>query len=354
MTALADVTVAVLVDGDALWPGSHRLRAGHSEGHLVRALRRLVGRVVVEPFESIARLTSWVYAVQPDLVFNMTEHADGDRHKDVHVCAALDLHGIPYTGPGPKGLMLCRDKAISKLVAARHGFVSPPFFEVDARSPRLPRDLALPLVVKPRDGDSSEGISQSSLVRTREALERRIALLGRAGSPAVICEAFVGGREMVVGVVGRRVMPPRELIIGGNGGGPPPRLWSSRMKHDAAYRRRWHGRLDFADLTPHQLRTLRDAVLTTFEALAMRDFGRFDVKLTPAGEWAFLEANPNPALVPHHRSFSGTWAALSYDEMIAAIVRGALARAESNVGVTPRRLAARSSPRFPGGGARGD
>jgi len=327
MSALAGATVAVLVDGDAIVPGTHRLRAGHSEGHLARALRRLVGSVVVEPFDGIARLTAWLQAVRPDLVFNMTEHADGDRHKDVHICAALDLHGIPYTGPGPKGLMLCRDKAVSKLIAARHGFVAPRFFVVDARSPRLPRDLPLPLVVKPRDGDSSEGISQSSLVRTREALERRVALLGRAGSTAVICEAFVGGREMVVGVVGRRLMPPRELIVGGNGGGPPPLLWTSRLKHDAAYRRRWHARIDFARLAPGQRHALRDAALATFEALEMRDFGRLDVKLAPAGQWAFLEANPNPALVPHHRSLSGTWAGMSYDEMIASIVRGALARA---------------------------
>lgn len=326
MTALADATVAVLVDGDAIAPGSRRLRAGHSEGHLVRALRRLVGSVVVEPFDGIARLTAWVNEVRPDLVFNMTEHADGDRHKDVHICAALDLHGIAYTGPGPKGLMLCRDKAVSKLIAARHGFVAPRFFEVDARSPRLPRELPWPLVVKPRDGDSSEGIAQSSLVRTQEALAQRIALLGRAGARALICEAFVGGREMVVGVVGRRLMPPRELIIGGNGGGPPPRLWSSRLKHDAAYRRRWHARIDFARLQPRQLHALRDATLATFEALEMRDFGRLDVKLTPDGQWAFLEANPNPALVPHHRSFSGTWAAMSYDRTVSAILRSALAR----------------------------
>jgi D-alanine-D-alanine ligase len=328
MKTLAGVTVAVLVDADGVVPGTRRLRAGHGERHLVRALRRLVGSVAVEPFDGIARLGAWLTAARPDLVFNMTEHADGDRGKDVHICAALDLHGVPYTGPGPKGLMLCRDKAVSKLIAARHGFVAPPFLEVDARAPRLPRDLPLPLVVKPRDGDSSEGISQASLVRTREALERRIAWLGRAGYPSVICEAFVAGREMVVGVVGRRLMPPRELVIGTNGGGPPPRLWSSRLKHDRQYRRRWHARIGFARLAPRQLHALREAALATFAALEMRDFGRFDVKLTPDGRWTFLEANPNPALVPNHRSFSGTWAAMNYDAMIAAIVRSALGRAD--------------------------
>ena len=326
MTTVREATVAVLVDREVVLPQSNRLQPGETEAHLVRALRRIVRRVVVEPFRGAGRLASWLRATKPDLVFNMTEHADGDRRKDAHICALLDLHGTPYTGPGPKGLMLCRDKAVSKLIAERHGFVVPRFFEVDARSPRLPGDLALPLVVKPRYGDSSEGISQSSLVRTREALERRIETLRSTGSSDVICEAFVGGREMVVGVVGPRLMPPRELIIGENGGGPAPTILSSLLKHDAAYRRRWHVRMAFARLAPGELRALRDAALSTFEALEMRDFGRLDVKLTPSGQWTFLEANPNPALVPDRRSFSKTWTGMSYDEMIAAIVRGALAR----------------------------
>jgi len=326
MTALRGAHVAVLVDRDAVLPGTNVLTPGHSEHHLVGALRRLAVGVTVMPFLGAARLTSWLHATQPDLVFNMTEHVGGDRNKDAHICAILDLHGIAYTGPGPKGLMLCRDKAVSKLIAERHGFVVPRFVEVDVRAPRWPRELPLPAVVKPRYGDSSDGISQSSLVRSRSALLRRVRMLGRAGSPDVICEAFVEGREMVVGVVGRHLMPPRELLVGGHGHGTPPAIFSARMKHDAGYRRRWGVRIEFARLTGPELRALRDAALGTFQALEMRDFGRFDVKLTPEGRWAFLEANPNPALVPHRGSFSGTWAGMAYDAMIATIAGSALRR----------------------------
>jgi D-alanine-D-alanine ligase-like ATP-grasp enzyme len=33
---------------------------------------------------------------------------------DYHIVTLLELHGIPYTGSNPKGLVLARDKALNK------------------------------------------------------------------------------------------------------------------------------------------------------------------------------------------------------------------------------------------------
>jgi D-alanine-D-alanine ligase-like ATP-grasp enzyme len=210
--------------------------------------------------------------------------------------------------------MLCRDKAVSKMIASRNGFRVPAFFE------QPPREIPFPVVVKPRDLDSSAGISAASLVTTRAALQRRIDALRRHG--AVLCEEYVEGREMVVGFVGRRVMPVREMILGGR-----ERLFSWRLKHDAEYRKRNGARMITPRLAPRVRRALEDAVLATAEGLEMHDYGRFDVRLTADGAWVFLEANPNPALVPQHRAFSKTWGGIGYDAMIEQIVRSALRRA---------------------------
>ena len=288
--------------------------------------------MVIKPYDGAADLARWIERTRPGLVFNMTEHADGDRNKDGHITALLDLYRLAYTGPGPKGLMLCRDKAVSKLVAQRAGFTVPEFFVVE--SPRLPASIRFPLVVKPRFGDASEGIAQRSLVTDRAALRQRIESLRRRRVHDIICEQYVEGREMLVSMVGRRVMPLRELVIGRSDSPRTPRIFSDRLKHDWRYRRRWSVRMEAARLTPEQQRRIVVIARRAAAALELRDYGRFDVKLSPAGEWVFLEANPNPALVPYERSFSGAWPAREYHSLIAQITRGALRRAAAH---RPRR-----------------
>jgi D-alanine-D-alanine ligase len=319
------LTVAVLVDKNILVPGTTRFMAGEGDRRVVAALRRLVEKVVVGPYTDVAGLIEWLGDVRPDLVFNLTEQADGDRRKDAHICSLLELLKLPYTGTGPRSLMLCRDKAVSKLIAAREGFKTPDFFVVNASAPRLPPEIKFPLVVKPRFGDASEGITQASLVRNRESLLRQIALLEQNDTEEIICEEFILGREMLVGVVGERVMPVRELIIGRNTA-RKPLIASYKLKHEKASRRRWQVRTDFAELTPEQERKVRGLTRRTCNALDLKDYCRLDLKLTPAGEWVFLEANPNPGLAPFNRSLSGIWSAIDYEKLIEQIMLRALQR----------------------------
>jgi len=322
---LRSLTVAVLVDKEVLVPGTSRFLAGEGDRPVVKALRRLVERVVVGPYTNAAGLFKWIEDVKPDLVFNLTEQADGDRGKDGHICALLELLKLPYTGTGPRGMTLCRDKAISKLIAAREGFKTPEYFVLRASAPRLPTRTTFPLVVKPRFGDASEGITQASLVHTKEALLSRIAVLEASDTEDVICEEFIAGREMLVGVLGRRVMPVRELLVG-RGSSSKPQLISYRLKHDKAVRRRWRVRTDFARLTSQQERKVRELTRRTFDALDLRDYGRLDLRLNSSGDWVFLEANPNPGLTPFNRSLAGIWSGIDYEKLIEQITIQAIRR----------------------------
>jgi D-alanine-D-alanine ligase len=322
---LSHLTVALLVDRQVLFTGTSRFRAGEGLHALVSVLRRNVEKVVVRPYMDVAGLLEWFKDVKPDVVFNLTEHADWDRTKDSHICALLDLLKLPYTGTGPRGMMLCRDKAVSKQIAAREGFKTPEFFVVQASEPRLPSEVMFPLVVKPRFSDGSDGISQASFVRTKEALLQRIAFLQANDAEEIICEEFIAGREMLIGVVGERVMPVREFFIG-RGSRNTPRLVSYRLKHDKVYRRRWSLRTDFAQLKPEQEREVKELTLRTCRALDLRDYSRLDLKLTPTGEWVFLEANPNPSLSPFNRSLSGIWSDIDYEKLVLEILLRALQR----------------------------
>jgi D-alanine-D-alanine ligase len=312
MTPIGRLRVAMLVDREVVAGG--RIRSDATDRHVFASLRRQAAHVALAPFTSAAALFRFLDAERPDVVFNLTEHVGGNRLLDAHVCALLELRGVPYTGAGPKGLTLCRDKALSKLVAARAGFRTPWFFVADDP---IPDDVPFPLIVKPRLGDSSEFVNQASLVTSRRALAQRIAFLRRRKVADIICEEFVGGREMVVGHFCGRTLPPRELVVG-RAGSEATRIFSARLKHLPAHRRRWDVRMGAARLTSSEFGRLEDAVRRTAAALHLRDYGRIDFKLT-GGEFVFMEANPNPPLVPSRGSFAKTWSGENFDALVARI-----------------------------------
>src|SRR6202035_3035851 len=105
--AASRATVLLLVDETVWLPRSGKLLDSVSEAYVERALRSFAGRVVVVPFISVDELLRALDDVAPDVVFNMTQGAHGDRRMDAHVCAVLELRGVAYTGTGPRGLMLC-------------------------------------------------------------------------------------------------------------------------------------------------------------------------------------------------------------------------------------------------------
>jgi len=320
---VSGATVLLLVD-EAVWlPLSGKLLESCAEAPVEQSLRRFTGRVVVQPFTDAAQLLRVLDEIGPDVVFNLTQLANGERRMDAHVCAVLELRDVAYTGTGPRGLMLCRDKALSKTIAAGEGFAVPEFFVVGDGPVRA--QAKFPLVVKPRFGDASEGIGQESLVRTHDALARRVAFLRESGCADIICERFVPGRELAVGIVGERVVLPTLEYVVGRGGRGAPLLACRKLKYDAEFRERWAITTKYAELTVAQSESLVAASLRACAALDVRDYGRLDVKLTPSGEWVFLEANPNPGLRPGHKSFSAA-GEIEFDALIEEIVLRALAR----------------------------
>ncbi|MBH0186662.1 MAG: D-alanine--D-alanine ligase, partial [Nitrospira sp.] len=64
---------------------------------------------------------------KPDIAFNLLEEFDGVSVYDQHVVSYLELLRVPYTGCNPRGLMLARDKAITKKMLSFHRIPYPEF-----------------------------------------------------------------------------------------------------------------------------------------------------------------------------------------------------------------------------------
>lgn len=307
------------------------------EAYLLAELRRQGFQVVVVPFEAaVDAALAELRSLKPGLVFNLTECVDGDRSMDAAIAGLLDLLKMPYTGSGPGGLRLARDKALSKHIVADLGVAIPRYFVIPPKGPiRNPR-VPYPLIVKPQYGDGSDEVRVNSLVKNERQLVQRVRALRKRVHAPLICEEFIEGRDLYVALLadvgksGTEVMPAVELVIGRRGPGAPG-FASYKLKNDGAYRNRWRVRWRVAKLPVNLRRDVETASRAIFHALEQRDYGRIDYRLTPDGRLVFIEANANPDLHPHAMGndvcFAGVrWGTALRRIMLSARARGRLRR----------------------------
>jgi D-alanine-D-alanine ligase len=322
--------VAVLVDeevGARNSSGRFVVDSGCMEAYVVHALRQQHRNVVVVPFDPrITPTIEELRALDPRLVFNLTEWIGGNRRLDAAIAGMLEIMRLRYTGADLRGMQLARDKALAKSIVADLGIAVSRHQIVNGRRP-APGSLAFPVIVKPQFGDASDAISNSAVVRSEAQLSKRIADIRKRSDEPLLCEEFVAGRDLFVALLGNEpdVMPPLELVIGRRAAGAP-RLATFKVKHDAQYRRRWGIRYRPARLEPALAETIRNASRRIFHALNLRDYARIDYRLTPDGRVVFLEANPNPDLTRHTFGRDVCFAGVPYPKLISSIVESALAR----------------------------
>jgi D-alanine-D-alanine ligase len=128
--------------------------------------------------DSLTELRSAIADWKPDIVFNLLEEFDGIVTYDQHVVAFLELLRQQYTGCNPRGLLLSRDKSLSKQLLAYHR-IPTPLFTVFRSGQRVqvPRRLKFPLFVKSTVEDASLGIAQASVVEEVGKLKGRITFV---------------------------------------------------------------------------------------------------------------------------------------------------------------------------------
>ena len=327
--------VALLVDAEAGERKSNGLfvpERSSVEAYLLRELQSQGLRAVMLPFEAGVDVTiSGLRALNPRVVFNLTECVDGDRSQDAAIAGMLDLLKIPYTGSGPGGLRLARDKARSKHIVADLGVAVPRYFVIPSKGPvRNPR-VPYPLIVKPQFGDGSDEVRGNSLVKNERELRERVRVLRRRINAPLICEEFIEGRDLYVALLADvggsdpGVMPAVELVIGRRGAGAPT-FASFKLKNDGAYRSRWRIRWRVAKLSSNLRRDVESASRAIFHALEQRDYGRIDYRLTPDGRLVFIEANANPDLHPHAMGNNVCFAGVEHGAALRRIIAAALAR----------------------------
>jgi D-alanine-D-alanine ligase len=323
--------VALLVDeetGERLKSGRFVPDRGSMEEHILKCLRAHYSNVAVVPFNpDVTRTIMALRALEPGIVFNATEWVDGDRSLDAAITGLLEILKLKYTGSGPTGMRLARDKALSKTIAANFGVEVPRHFVLKPGERVKSDGFAFPMIVKPQFGDGSDEIRRNSVVKNQRQLRERVRIMHRRNKVPLVCEEFIPGRDLYVALLGNRpqVMPAVELVIGKKGASAP-QFATFQLKNDGAYRTRWRIRWRKARLDSKTERKINDASRRIFHALNLRDYGRVDFRLTPDNRLVFIEANPNPDLHPHAMGNNLCFAGVQHADLICAIVEAARRR----------------------------
>ena len=262
---------------------------------------------------------------KPDLVFNLSEAFNGNRDFEPNLTALLQLIGVPFTGAGPLGLQLCKDKGLTKVVLGYHRIRTPRFLVLKKSRPiRSLKKFQFPAFIKPLQLESSEGISQFSYVENeKDALARMKFIHERLEVDAII-EEFIDGREIYVGLLGNEklaVFPPRELFFK-QVPDDEPKFATYRSKWDNEYRKKWGIDSGWAAAIPEPtLRKLNEVCKKIYRLLHIQGYGRIDLRLKENGEIYFIEANPNPSIAKQEDyAMSAGKGGLEYEELIAKIV----------------------------------
>ncbi|MBI2468935.1 MAG: ATP-grasp domain-containing protein [Candidatus Rokubacteria bacterium] len=237
--------------------------------------------------------------VQADLVFNLVEGFGDDDTKEPHVAAYYELLGLRYTGSGPLGLSIAMDKGLTKRILAFHGVQTPMFAVVFRGRLEWAHDIDFPVIVKPSHEDGSIGIGFRALAHSIKELMERIDELHADFNQPVLIEQYIEGREIYVGVLGNskpEAFPLVELDLSHLPKGTP-RIAGTEVKWEEGTRAYRGSKIRVPDdLPPKVVEAIREIAVTSFQALHLRDYARFDFRVTPGHKIYLIEANPNPYL----------------------------------------------------------
>lgn len=215
-----------------------------------------------------------------DLVFLGLHGADGE---DGRLQAIFDVHGIPYTGTGHLGSAVAMNKEAAKKLFAANGIRTPEGKVIN----RYGSDRTypcLPCVVKPKSNGSSVG---TSIAHTPEEFDAALELAFNYEDD-VICERYIKGREIDVGVLCGRALPPIEI-----------RPKSGFFDYKNKYQDGMTDEIcpcDIPERVDKELRSMAEAVC---QALYLEVYARMDfIWETETDKIYCLEANTLPGMTP--------------------------------------------------------
>ena len=262
---------------------------------------------------------------KPHICFNLLEGFDDVTIFDQNVVSHLELLKLPYTGCNPRGLLLARDKSLSKKLLSYHRIPVPESDVARIGKPfRRPKRLSFPLIVKSLTQEASVGISQASVVDSDEKLKERVQFIHDSIGTSAIVEQYIEGRELYVGILGNhtlQALPVWELFFT-NMPADAKRIATDRVKWSVKYQKKYGIDSGVAkELSETRAEGIQHLCKRAYRALELSGYARIDLRLEENGNVWVLEANPNPQIARGEDfAASAEKVGLSYEGVLQRII----------------------------------
>jgi len=317
-------------------PTKHGQRYGPADMAVHDAMRKAfaeLGKFDFRIIEDHGGLFEEVEKFAPDLVVNFCDTGlFNNPDFEIHVATRLEVMGVPYTGAPPRGMLLCYDKQIVRLVAESMGIDVPAERFVPAAAVRDATVETLPALIKPNTADGSVGITKNAVVTTAEEARHYLDWLARElPGRDVLIQEYLPGPEYGLGLIGNpatgyRQLPMLEVDFSKLPGDCAPILsFESKTDPDSPY---WTDiGIVPASLAEERQQALGGRCQALFKRLSLRDYGRFDFRCAADGSVTLMEVNPNPAWgFDAKLALMAGFAGWSYAALMETLVRTAWAR----------------------------
>ena len=240
----------------------------------------------------------------------------GRHGEDGTVQGALELLGIPYTGPGVMASSIAMDKIMTKRLWRAEGLPTPDWRLVSSAAETAQAFAALgaPMIVKPAREGSTLGLTKvTSLGQCEQAY-----VLAAQHDPEVLCEQFIDGDETTCPVLGQGAGAQALPVI---------RIVAPQGNYD--YQNKY-----FTDVTQYhcpsglpQAEELEVQRLTVqaFQSLGCRGWARADIMIRASDRKPFLlEINTSPGMTGHSLvPMSARAVGVSYEQLCLRILASA-------------------------------
>ncbi|MDR1463081.1 MAG: D-alanine--D-alanine ligase [Azoarcus sp.] len=224
---------------------------------------------------------------------------------------ALEIMGIPYTGPGVMASAIGMDKFRTKLIWQAAGLPVPEYAMLDENTDfaAVEKRLGLPLFVKPAREGSSIGV----FMVTEAGKLKDAFLAAREHGSLIMAEKGVMGGEYTVAVLDGETLPIVKIE-------PATAFYD----YEAKYLRDDTRYICPAELPAAKTAEIQAGALKAFRALGGAGWGRVDFLMDEAGKHYFLEINTAPGMTTHSLvPMSARQTGLSFEALCLKILAGA-------------------------------
>jgi D-alanine-D-alanine ligase-like ATP-grasp enzyme/methylase of polypeptide subunit release factors len=276
-----------------------------------------------------------------DLIIDHTDTFRGHGLYRALVRLLLENHGARIVGSDARACFLADNKIAARRKLSEAGISTPPGIIVTSRTWQAPSWLRPPVVLKPGFEHMSRGLRLAGTLE--EARTSAESLLDSLQQPVMV-ESYIPGRELAVSLLdgpqGLQVLPPLEWRFDTM----EPGVLTEEFKRVEFVNERQDALR--ADLPDDLHEELENRAKQAFYVLGLRDYARFDLRLSSGGTLFFLEANTTPSLEPFEAlALSAQWAGLEYHDLVERMLSAALGR----YGQGPSRKMERDSIQLPSG-----